>query len=85
MVAIVSIFQDPNDENRLCQVLKAYVEEWGPQNVIVLLPASWRRHAPHDLGKVRLKFIERQAISIQVSITSDGPKYEVQLKPRADH
>ena len=24
------MFQDPKDEDKLCQVLKAYVEEWGP-------------------------------------------------------
>ena len=34
----MSIFKNPTDEDRLCHVLKAYVEEWGPQNVIVSVP-----------------------------------------------
>src|SRR3984957_18642345 len=49
----MSMFQDPRDEDRLCQVLKAYVEEWGPENVIVSVPEHWSEYSTSTLGRVR--------------------------------
>ena len=47
----MSIFADPADEDRLCHALKAYVEEWGPENVVVSVPKHWQNYSPTWLGK----------------------------------
>ncbi|MBK9773449.1 MAG: hypothetical protein IPP57_21990 [Candidatus Obscuribacter sp.] len=41
----MSMFTHPTDEEKLCQVLKAYVEEWGPENVIVSVPEHWSEYS----------------------------------------
>ena len=62
-----SIFFDPNDENRLCQVLRAYVEEWGPDRVVISVPKKWAgiRSNGH-LGNVQLRYETEQSVTIHV-------------------
>jgi len=76
----MSMFQDPRDEERLCQVLKAYVEEWGAENVIVSVPSSWREFSTTTLGRVRLEFTTENTVSIRVEYELVRLKYDVQIR-----
>jgi hypothetical protein len=75
----MSMFKNPTDEERLCQVLKAYVEEWGPENVIVSVPAHWSDYSSNSLGRVRLEFTTNDVVSIKVEYDFVRLKYDVQL------
>ncbi len=76
----MSMFQNPKDEERLCQVLKAYVEEWGPENVIVSVPEHWNEYSNNNLGKVRLEFATENTVSIRVEYDFVRLNYDVQLQ-----
>lgn len=76
----MNIFQNRNDEERLCQVLKAYVEEWGPASVIVCVPKHWDDFGITNLGGVRLEFVTENAVLIRVVEGEVQIKFEVQLK-----
>ncbi|MBY0547316.1 MAG: hypothetical protein K2W95_08495 [Candidatus Obscuribacterales bacterium] len=76
----MSMFQDPNDEEKLCQVLKAYVEEWGPEAVIVSVPMHWKEYGGTSLGRVRLEFTTDNTVSIKVEYETIRIAYDVQLQ-----
>lgn len=76
----MSMFQDPRDEDKLCQVLKAYVEEWGPENVIVSVPEHWSEYSTSTLGRVRLEFSTENTVSIRVEYEAVRLIYDVQLQ-----
>lgn len=76
----MSMFQDPHDEEKLCQVLKAYVEEWGPENVVVSVPMHWREYSGNTLGRVRLEFSTERSVSIRVEYECVRLNYDVQLQ-----
>ncbi len=76
----MSMFQDPADEEKLCQVLKAYVEEWGPENVVVSVPTHWREYSGNSLGRVRLEFSTSSTVSIRVEYECVRLNYDVQLQ-----
>lgn len=76
----MSMFQDPSDEEKLCQVLKAYVEEWGPEAVIVSVPKHWKEYGGSSLGRVRLEFSTGNTVSIRVEYESVRINYDVQLQ-----
>lgn len=76
----MSMFQDPQDEEKLCQVLKAYVEEWGPENVVVSVPQHWREYSGNTLGRVRLEFTTERSVSIRVEYECVRLNYDVQLQ-----
>jgi hypothetical protein len=76
----MSMFQDPKDEDRLCQVLKAYVEEWGPENVVVSVPHHWSEYSTNTLGRVRLEFATENTVSIRVEYDFVRLIYDVQLQ-----
>ncbi len=75
----MSIFLDPTDEERLCGVLKAYVEEWGPEYVVVSVPKEWHQYGTDSLGRVRLEFATESSICISVHYESVKIDYSVQL------
>lgn len=77
----MSMFQDPSHEEKLCQVLKAYVEEWGPESVIVCVPKHWKEYGGNNLGRVRLEFTTCDTVSIRVEYESVRINYDVQLQP----
>ena len=57
----------PGDEERMCQVLKAFVEEWGPEAVIVKVPTYWKDYGTSgSLGRVRLDFVTENTVEIWV-------------------
>lgn len=76
----MSMFQDPRDEEKVCQVLKAYVEEWGPEAVIVCVPKEWKEYGGTNLGRVRLEFSTCNTVSIRVEYESVRINYDVQLQ-----
>jgi hypothetical protein len=76
----MSMFQDPDDEEKLCQVLKAYVEEWGPEAVIVSVPRHWKEYGGSSLGRVRLEFSTGNTVSIRVEYETVRINYDVQLQ-----
>ena len=76
----MSMFEDPRDGDRLCQVLKAYVGEFGPENVIVMVPKSWSGYRLNNLGKVRLEFAQENAVSIRAECGVIRIAYRVQLR-----
>lgn len=39
-------------EQEICEVLAAYIQEWGAHNVKVVVPESWRRHGINKVGRV---------------------------------
>lgn len=75
----MSMFKHPSDEDQLCQVLKAYVEEWGPENVIVSVPKHWSEYSTSSLGRVRLEFATENTVSIRVEYDFVRLKYDVAL------
>lgn len=76
----MSNFRDPKDEERLCQVLKAYVEEWGAEYVVVSVPKEWRQYSTGALGLVRLEFTIERSICISVHYEFVRIDYFVQLR-----
>ncbi len=77
----MSIFKNPTDEDSLCHVLKAYVEEWGPQNVIVSVPNKWSDYSTDSLGLVRLEFSTADTVSIRVEYDKQVQlSYAIQLQ-----
>jgi hypothetical protein len=77
----MSIFKNPTDEDRLCQVLKAYVEEWGPQHVIVSVPNKWSNYNADSLGLVKLEFSTSDTVSIRVEYEKEVQlSYAIQLQ-----
>ena len=75
----MSMFNHPRDEEKLCQVLKAYVEEWGPENVIVSVPEHWSEYSSNSLGRVRLEFSTENTVSIIVEYDFVRLSYDVNL------
>jgi hypothetical protein len=64
----MALFHDPKDEDRICQALKAYVEEWGPENVTILVPAAWKGYEGNDgFGSVKLYCSTEDTVSILAS------------------
>jgi RNase H-fold protein (predicted Holliday junction resolvase) len=79
-VGNMSIFKNPQDEEKLCQVLKAFVEEWGPENVVVSVPRHWQDYSTGNLGRVRLEFGTINTVSVRVEYEIVRLAYDVQLQ-----
>lgn len=76
-----NMFQDPADEERLCQTLKAYVEEWGPEAVKVKVPTHWKDYGTSgSLGRVRLEFSTRNTVEVCVEYDSIRLQYTKSVK-----
>jgi hypothetical protein len=72
------MFRDPHDEERVCQVLKAYVEEFGPEHVVVALPKAWQ-NPEYSLGPTRLEFTTASTIDVRVEYGPVLLNYQVEL------
>jgi len=79
-----SMFVDPTDEETLCQTLKAYVEEWGPDAVTVKVPAHWKDYGASSLGRVRLEYSTRNTVEIRVDYDSIRLEYSKRIKTAPD-
>ncbi len=78
------LFANPKEEDRLCLVLKAYVEEWGAENLIVSVPAHWSDYPMSTLGRVLLKFETDNHVVISVQINDECVlRYAAQLTEEA--
>ena len=75
----MSIFRNPNDEEKLCQALRAFVQEWGAELVIVSLPRSWRSVGPCALGRVRVEINTSHFITIHAGYEHVEAKFEIEL------
>lgn len=64
-----SLFKSPQDEETICKVLKAYVEEHGAEAITVLVPKRWREYSNnHSLGgRINLLFSLDNSVCIQAS------------------
>lgn len=75
-----SMFRDSEDEERLCQTLKAFVEEWGPEYVYVNVPKHWKEYGTTNLGRVRLSFETTDSVVIGVVDEANGVSIEYEIK-----
>jgi hypothetical protein len=73
-----AMFRDSRDEEKICQVLKAYVEEFGPENVIVALPKAWNT-PDYSLGPTRLEFTTEGTIDVRVEYGQVQLSYQIEL------
>lgn len=74
----MNLFPDPKDEERVCKVLKAYVEEYGPESVIVSVPKTWKDNG-YNLGRTRLEFTTTNTISVRVEYETVRLQYEITI------
>jgi hypothetical protein len=77
----MGIFHNPKDEDRLCGVLRAFVEEWGPDNVSVHVPKTWidKNYHVWDCA-VKLFYDTVNSVSIIVKRENlDLVKFEIEL------
>lgn len=72
------MFRDPLDEDRICQVLKAYIQEFGAENVILALPKTWNDPG-YSLGLTRLEFTTTGSIDVRVDYQCVHLNYRVEL------
>ncbi|MBX9694710.1 MAG: hypothetical protein K2Z81_20150 [Cyanobacteria bacterium] len=79
----MSIFQNSDDPARLCMILKTYMEEWGPENIVVFVPENWKSFSPSSLGKIRLEFDPANKVSIRVFSDNSYVSYDLDLRPEA--
>jgi hypothetical protein len=73
-----AMFRDPRDEEKICQVLKAYVEEFGPEHVVVALPKTWF-NSEYSLEPTRLEFTTDSTIDVRVEYGPVRLSYQVEL------
>ena len=76
----MSMFQNPVDQDKICQVLKAFMEEWGTENVIVSLPKDWRPYGTDNVAGVRFEFDTDNMISIRAEYNNSvSVRYDYEL------
>jgi hypothetical protein len=75
------MFRNPTDEETICHILKAYMEEWGTENVIVSLPKHWRRYGTDNVAGVRFEFSTEDTITIRAEFDNQvSVRYDYDLK-----
>jgi len=78
----MSWFVDPEQEDSFCKVLRAYIEEWGPENLRLLVPTDWRMYGPRTIGGVGVIYSTTNSIAIQVVYGFVRLKYEAHVRWR---
>ena len=73
------MFIDPQDKLKLLHVLKAFVEEWGAENVVVMVPVRWSNFGPANLGPVAVKYEGDSKISIVAKCGESTVSYEQKI------
>jgi hypothetical protein len=74
------VFQNPLDEDKICGVLKAFLEEWGSENIVVALPRNWARYGTENVAGVRFEFSTENKIAIRAEYdNSVSAHYEYEL------
>ena len=60
------------DEKALCDNLRALVEEWGSQNIIITIPEIWRQYVYNDLvGDVSVTYSDQPIIRFNVVVDGE--------------
>ncbi|HEY9774119.1 MAG TPA: hypothetical protein V6C81_09970 [Planktothrix sp.] len=78
------MFQNPLDEDKICSVLKAFLEEWGSENIVVALPREWARYGTESVGGVRFEFSTDNKIAIRAEYNNAvSARYEYELSGMA--
>lgn len=56
------------DQRHICQVLRAYIEEWGMEyTIVVQVPKQWEKHGDrHKIGVARFEFVTEDEVAICV-------------------
>ena len=69
------------DQRELCQVLRALIEEWGPESVVVGVPRQWRRpqETVLSLGQVQLEYCTECTVCFHVEYNGGRLNYEAEL------
>ena len=62
------VFRTADDEEQVQLVLRAYIEEWGAENVLVSVPSRWRHKSNATLGKVKLDFSTVDTVAVSVGL-----------------
>ncbi len=63
------MFQNIDDRIQLERVFRAYLTEWGAENIVVTVPDRWKeRFGISQLGKVRVGFHTRNSVSIHAEL-----------------
>ncbi len=65
-----TLFERPQGEEDVCRVLKALVEEFGAEEVVVKLPTTWTNEN-YTLGRTKLVFNTLNSVEVAV------PRYHV--------
>lgn len=60
------LFVDKNGEEDCCNILKSFVEEYGPEHVTVKLPRRWKEQTDQTLGTVATEFSTESTIEFHV-------------------
>lgn len=58
------MFHNPGDRAMLGKVLKAYTDEWGPENITVSLPKRWKHIDTKGLP-MKVEFTTEATMSIR--------------------
>lgn len=71
------MFNNSEDEDKLCQILKAYCEEFDKETVTIILPKVWEeQHKNTYMGGCKLIFSAESSITI---MGANDYNYTVQL------
>jgi hypothetical protein len=74
------VFLNPQDEEKICSILKAFLEEWGTENIVVALPREWAAYGTENVAGVRFEFSTDNKISIRAQYDeSVSAHYEYEL------
>ena len=66
------------EQLNVCRVLRAWIEEWGTQNLVLALPASWRDLCTtEDFGGLQLEFCTDCTICVHIEYSAGRLNYEV--------
>jgi hypothetical protein len=72
---------DENTKTKLIAILRAYVEEWGVDDVVVTVPADWSRLGFSSLGPVPLKFCGNNMF--QIAVKKGSQHFVCEMNPDA--
>lgn len=66
------------EQLNVCRVLRAWIEEWGVQNVVLALPASWQDFCTtEDFCGMQLEFCTDSTICVHIEHSGGRLNYEV--------
>lgn len=67
-----TMYHDPGDKEKIAAIFRAYIQEWGTENVIVSVPKDWEVQVGKFDSSMRVEYTTAFRISIRA---------EAELKP----